>query len=354
MNLEQWWRSIGSPKTCAAVIAAWRAAGQPGNNSASARRWSTVWRAATARQGGCPMPGGMPSVGFTFADRGVLMTLMAGQTQTPAPKTPAPTSPPPTSGTPPPRGGPPQTPQADFGDKLREFWNKINGLIGSGEVCGFAKSAKTMAAQAATKDDWMGVAQSAGGFFVYSNSGTSGGWKVPTCRLGQDRLADDPEYPPEFEVTGAMTVTDFIRAYGGAGGGNGVKTPTGQPSSPATGAVVRGLQGVRAQVAQKWQCPRGYVQGDPAIFGAPSGVWGRPGTTVEDEIPLCFAKDILPEKFRASKPRTAAVSHSDKENIRKAKRAINRIKTYARTSGIVAAPRRRRRTESHYHHTHRR
>ena len=88
------------------------------------------------------------------------------------------------------------------------------------------------------------------------------------------------------------------------------------------------------------------VQGSYELFGEP----GDPPT---GPAPLCFPKTVLPDRYRQNRPRKAIVPHSAGEAIRKAKSAVKKINRYAKTN-LGHAPRRRRTTERHYHHRHRR
>ena len=358
--MEQWWRSIGSPRTCAAVLAAWRNAGQPGNASPNAQRWRALGAAVKMGTGGCLTPGLFPSVGYRFAWRDQLIALISGgPTSTAPPSLPPPSRP--TTGTPAPKGGPPEArppepmPMPPGGNEDEtgaifgqgpEAWGKMLATSTPAEVLRAAQADGADAVNVAVVKSASGVRaiayRAAGGVWAYFDGER---WRLPlNNQIDFSIPAEDVERPAANNQGLGPTRNDK------------------QPVTPATGPAIRGLQGMRASESRRWKCPRGYVQGDPAVFGAPDGQWANrqydarwpDGDIPEDAIPLCFAKDILPDKFRASQPKTAAVSHSDKENIRKAKTAINRIKRYAKTSGIMPAPRRRRRTESHYHHTHRR
>lgn len=348
--MEAWYRAAGSPKTYADAVAAWTRAGSPNDG-----RWSALFRLFGSTPGGLTsgtrhsdvldlahlsglnVPGGIPQVAI---DR------WSPPGQTPPPPRGGPPQPVARSTAPPPPTDQPadsssQSPGADYtsgtdSDTPPETANLLGinfgDLLGE-EVCNFSKSLEGMQATAAGKGDWKAVGIGADGYFKYSHRGVNGPWKTPMCRAGGlvDQGARDDDYAGS--VTGAMTITDFLRSESTNGTGPG---HTAGPGSK----VAEGLRGVPARRASVWRCPPGYIMGKRSLFGS--------------NPPMCFPKEFMTSsKFRENKPRRALVTKSDQDNIRKAKSTVDRIAKYA-NERIYKTRRARRRTEHHYHHTHRR
>lgn len=249
-----------------------------------------------------------------------------------------------------PGGGPPesnQPPQSGISARPRvKDWGQSSLTTSAGDVLRMAQNdnvkwtnvahANPSAADRVILLGYSGNANWAG----YDSEG--GKWEIPGSGVGPDSV-----YEIDVDIL-ASTAANQVGLENGQRPVNPEGTPVGKVS---TG--VRGLAGIPAFIHSVWKCPTGYVQGDHGMFTSDEANGMAPTSVAGGIAPMCFDKNILPDKFKENRPKPAPVSFSDAQNIRKAQTAVNRIDRYAKKK-VYKTKRSPRRETTHYHHTHRR